>query len=358
MKSTLIFLKLLLLLTFSTFAQQKENNKIRLNNIQVIGSHNSYKIAIEPAIYEYLFHRDSTSAKSLQYEHLSLTEQLDLGLRNLEIDVFHDPEGGYYSNPFGLDIVRNTGKTPLPYDEESKLKQPGLKVFHIQDIDFRSSHLLFKDVLNEIVEWSKKNPLHTPIIITLNTKDGKIPLLRNPLPFDSNALHSLDGEIKSEIGLDKLITPDLVRGNHDNLEKAILKVGWPILDDVKGRFMFVLDEGDSKSNLYLEKFPGLKNATMFINKKKGHPEAAFLIVNDPVNNFELIEELVALGYMVRTRADSDTKEARIDDYTRFEKAKVSGAQVITTDYYVPSKFFHSKYKINFDDGTYERIIMH
>jgi Phosphoinositide phospholipase C, Ca2+-dependent len=356
MKSSFVFL-MLFSLTFSATAQHNAKDQIRLNNVQVIGSHNSYKIAIEPAILDYLFQKDS-SAKSLQYEHISLTEQLKLGLRNLEIDVYHDPEGGYYSNPRGLDIVKNAGQTPLPFDEESKLKLPGLKVFHVQDIDFRSSQLLFKDALNELVEWSKKNPKHTPIIITLNTKDAKIPLLRNPLPFDSDALQSLDGEIKSGIGIDKLITPDLVRGDHDNLEQAILKVGWPMLNDVKGRFLFVLDEGDSRSDLYLEKFPRLKNATMFINKKKGHPEAAFLIVNDPIKNFELIKELVASGYMVRTRADSDTREARTEDYTKFEKAKASGAQVITTDYYIPSKLFQSKYKINFEDGTFERILNH
>ncbi len=354
MKNALVFI-ILFSLTLSTIAQRKVNEPIRMNHVQVIGSHNSYKIAIEPAILDYLFQRDS-SAKSLQYEHISLTEQLKLGLRNLEIDVYHDPEGGYYLNPRGLDIVRNAGKTPLPYDEESKLKLPGLKVFHVQDIDFRSSQLLFKDALNELMDWSKKNPTHTPVVITLNTKDAKIPLLRNPLPFDAEALLSLDGEIRSGMGMDKLITPDLVRGNHDNLQQAILKVGWPLLNDVKGRFLFVLDEGDSRSDVYLEKFPGLKNAAMFINKKKGHPEAAFLIVNDPIKNFEFIKELVSSGYMVRTRADSDTREARTEDYTKFEKAKASGAQVITTDYYMPSKLFPSTYKISFEKSTYERII--
>jgi len=36
--------------------------------------------------------------------------------------------------------------------------------------------------------------------------------------------------------------------------------------------------------------------------------------------------------MVRARADAETKESRTDDYTKFEKAKESGAQVISTDY--------------------------
>jgi hypothetical protein len=56
--------------------------------------------------------------------------------------------------------------------------------------------------------------------------------------------------------------------------------------------------------------------------------------------------------MVRTRADADTKEARNNDYNRFEKAKASGAQIITTDYYLPSKLFKSDYKISYEDGSY------
>ncbi|MBO6201037.1 MAG: hypothetical protein J6N74_05400, partial [Chryseobacterium sp.] len=60
------------------------------------------------------------------------------------------------------------------------------------------------------------------------------------------------------------------------------------------------------------------------------------------------------GYIIRTRADADTMEARSEDYSRFEKAKESGAQIITTDYYLPSKLFKSNFKISFDNKTYER----
>lgn len=357
MRTTFLFL-MLFFISFHLFGQLEKIKEIRLNDLQVIGSHNSYKIAIEPAIMDYLYQRDSASALSLQYEHIPLTDQLELGLRNLEIDVFHDPEGGYYANPSGLEIVRSMGKNPEPYDEAGKLKEPGFKVFHVQDVDFRSSQLLFKDALKELATWSTQNPDHTPVFITINTKDGKIPLLRDPLPFDAEALQALDEAIKSVLQTDLLITPDLVRGNHITLEAAILNDGWPALNNVKGKFLFILDEGDKRSDLYLERFPGLRNAAFFINKKEGHPEAAFLIVNDPIENFERIQELVQKGYMIRTRADSNTKEARTGNYSRFEKAKASGAQVITTDYYIPSQLFPSDFKVSFDDGTYERVIKH
>lgn len=339
---------------FSNCAQQGHSQgELKLNDIQVIGSHNSYKVGIEQPLLDYLFERDSATGRSLQYEHIPLTEQLALGLRSLELDVYHDPEGGYYSNPAGLDIVRASGNTPLPFDPEEKLKIPGLKVFHVQDIDFRSHQLLFKDALAELLTWSEKNPTHTPIVITINAKDGKIPDLKVPFPFDADALQNLDTEIKSVIPADKLISPDLVRGDEATLEQAVLTKGWPALDAVSGRFLFVLDEGDAKSDLYLKRFPGLKEAALFVNKEEGHPEAAFLIINDPVAKFDKIKSLVAKGYMVRTRADAGTEEARRNDYTRFDRARDSGAQIITTDYYLPGKLFKSDFKIVFADGRYE-----
>ncbi len=346
----------LFLLISSTLFFNNEPKKvnIRLNQIQVIGSHNSYKIGIEKPIMNYLLNLNP-SLSSLEYEHISLTAQLNVGLRSLELDVFNDPEGGYYSNPSGLDIVRASGNTPIAFDEEEKLKVPGLKVFHIQEVDFRSHQLLFNDALNELKEWSNIHSNHTPIIITINTKDAKVPQTRDPLVFDEDALKNLDDEIKAVFPDEKLITPDLVRGSRSSLEEAVLKDGWPKLEDVKGKFLFVLDEGNTKLNLYLNKFPQLKGATLFVNQEEGNSEAAFRIINDPIKDFEKIKTLVALGYMVRTRADSDTQEARNNDYSRFLKAKASGAQIITTDYYRPSTLFKSDYKISFENERYERI---
>ena len=57
-----------------------------INKIQVIGSHNSYKKAIDPALFRIFQQRDSVSASKIDYEHIPLTEQLNMGLCNLEID--------------------------------------------------------------------------------------------------------------------------------------------------------------------------------------------------------------------------------------------------------------------------------
>ncbi|MEO8253003.1 MAG: phosphatidylinositol-specific phospholipase C1-like protein [Flavobacterium sp.] len=328
---------------------------IKMNEIQVIGSHNSYKIAIEEPLWNYLFQKDSAAAKTLQYNHIPIEAQLDLGLRNLEFDVLYDPKGGYYSNPKGLDIVKLVGKKPLEYDTEKKLAQPGLKMFHIQDIDFRSHYLLFKEGLQAVKKWSDTHKNHLPIFILINAKDDTNKILREPLPFTKTALESIDTEIRSVFDDSQLITPDLVRGKFNTLEEAILKKGWPNLDSVRGRFLFVLDENETKIGRYVDGHSSLKNRVLFVNSKEGNPEAAFRIINNPIKDFDYIKELVAKGYMVRTRADDGTKEARTNDYTQFDKAKASGAQVISTDYYVPSTLFKSSYKVSFDNNTYEKI---
>ncbi len=326
-----------------------------INNIQVIGSHNSYKIPIEPSLWQYVYSIDSIRARSLQYGHISIVDQLKLGLRSFEIDVFYDPLGGHYANPEGLNIVRELGEKPKDFDSENKLSQPGLKVFHIQDVDFRSYHLLFKEQLQVIEKWSLNNNGHMPIIILINAKDENIENLRKTLAFSAQALASIDKEIRSVFSDEQLITPDLVRGDFESLEQAVLERGWPDLESAKGKFLFVLDESATKTNRYLKTFPSLKKACLFVNKPEENPEAAFMVINDPVKDFEKIKQLVQKGYMVRTRADAGTIEARNIDYTRFEKAQRSGAQVISTDYYIESELFDSSFKVCFEQDKYERM---
>src|SRR5688572_26233885 len=124
-------------------------NEVRLNDIQVIGSHNSYKQAIEKPIMRMLLAKDSNNI-GLDYHHISLKEQLTLGLRGLEIDVLHDPEGGRFRYPVGLKLAQEKGFTLAPYDTLDQLTMAGFKVLHIPDVDFRSHCLTFIGCLTEI----------------------------------------------------------------------------------------------------------------------------------------------------------------------------------------------------------------
>ncbi|NQZ75383.1 MAG: hypothetical protein HRT61_04620, partial [Ekhidna sp.] len=270
-------------------------------------------------------------------------------------DVYYDPEDGHYQNPRGLEIMEDAGFTPLPYDPNNDLAKSGLKMFHTQDVDFRSHHLLFLDGLRELQIWSQENPNHTPISVLINAKDASIPLTDNPEPFDEIGMKLIDDEIRMVFEANQLITPDVVRQGLESLESAVLTVGWPKLSESLGKVLFVLDEGQTKTNLYLSSFPKLNGAALFVNVEEGNPESGFRIINDPIGGMSEIQRLVGLGYMVRTRADSETIEARANDRSRFEAAISSGAQVISTDYYIPSKLFDSPFQVVFDDGRYERI---
>jgi hypothetical protein len=50
--------------------------------------------------------------------------------------------------------------------------------------------------------------------------------------------------------------------------------------------------------------------------------------------------------MVRTRADVDTREARENDARRREAAFASGAQAVSTDYYLPATHFGNQYQVS------------
>ena len=74
------------------------------------------------------------------------------------------------------------------------------------------------------------------------------------------------------------------------------------------------------------------------------------IINDPVRDFDRIKSLVKQGYLVRTRADSGTQEARSNDTVRRNKAFQSGAQAISTDYFLSTNPFDSKYSVSIQAG--------
>ena len=49
--------------------------------------------------------------------------------------------------------------------------------------------------------------------------------------------------------------------------------------------------------------------------------------------------------MVRTRADANTMQARNNDTSQREQAFASGAQAISTDYYLPAQHFGNDYQV-------------
>jgi hypothetical protein len=221
---------------------QEKDLSVKINQIQVIGSHNSYKQAIEPALMQLLMATDSARFLPLDYSHISLREQLDLGLRKLEIDLVHDPQGGRFAKPLGIELLKQKGQLVASYDEAGKMQQPGFKVLHVQDLDFRSHCLTLTDCLQEVKNWSDAHKNHLPIAISFNAKTDIIdrPGFTRPLPFTAATFDSLDLAILSVFSKEHIITPDKVRGNFATLEQAIQAHHWPSVDEARGKVIFVL----------------------------------------------------------------------------------------------------------------------
>jgi hypothetical protein len=330
-----------------------DTEAVRLNEIQQIGTHNSYHQRVSPALTEALRGFDAAFADSVDYAHRPLDEQLDAGVRHFEIDVFADPSGGHYAergtNPI-LGLDRATG---IP-----ELSEPGFKVLHIQDVDYESSCLTFVECLSVVAAWSADHPDHLPILLLVEAKDGTIPDpglgFAVPLEIGSAELDALDAEIRSVFDDSQLLTPDDVRGDHDTLDSAVTTDGWPTLEASRGKVLFGLINDDETMDAYLADHPSLEGRVLFTSSAPGSPSAAFVKVDDPVAEGDRITDLVRRGYLVRTRADADTVQARSGDTEMRDAAFASGAQFVSTDYIEDDPVFPATFEVRFPGGGLAR----
>jgi Phosphoinositide phospholipase C, Ca2+-dependent len=88
------------------------------------------------------------------------------------------------------------------------------------------------------------------------------------------------------------------------------------------------------------------------NAQPGQPDCAFTEQNE--GSGEAIAALVRKGYLVRTRTDENTKEARSNDTARREVALASGAQLLSTDYPSAEPSSWTGYSVSLPDGAVAR----
>ena len=363
------------LFSFSQDTKSVENDHnydhLKINQIQVIASHNSYHLRTDPAVLRFLVAIHGLGIlpadldpKQIDYTNASLTDQLQkYGVRGLELDVWNDPEGGRFYHRMGREFVFKSTSSRLEV-----LKQPGFKILHIPDFDFISTNYTFKDALAEIKKWSDAHPDHIPVFINVETETETpgdqfrvLKRLTHAAPFDSIAADELDIEVKSVFGenLNGIITPDMVRGNYKTLEEAALAGNWPTLSAARGKVMFIIDGDGNSGQVYKHRHPSLKSRVMFVYSAPGTAEAAFVILNEPTERSPQIQQRVKEGYIVRTRSDEGTLQARAGNYTDMNLGFNSWAQIVSTDYYkpdarAPSRKW-SKYQVQFPGGVMARV---
>ncbi len=337
----------------SSMAAQDE--LVHLNQIQVIGSHNSYHAGFAPSERKYLEIKNPKALRSLDYHHAPLGDQLSGGVRQIEIDVFADPNGGRFAHPA---IVRNVAAAGLPadplFDPQHEMDKPGFKVMHVQDLDERSTCHTFVACLKDVRTWSQAHPRHIPICMLVETKEDTPRDMPNAVkaePFTPALFDALDAEIRSVFQPNEIITPDEVRGDASTLVEAVHAGKWPTLAQARGRVIFLMDQ-QHVGPLYTQGHPSLKGRILFTNAVLGAPDAAFVEQNE--GSLEEINALVKQGYLVRTRTDESTEQARTNDTTRRDLALSSGAQMLSTDYPLSEPSPWTKYSVGLPHGLVAR----
>jgi hypothetical protein len=262
--------------------------ELRLNQLQAVGTQNSY----------HLRPPGQSVVPQWDYAHRPLDQQLDMGVRQLELDIHFGADGRF-------------------------------RVFNVPAGDDNTTCELLHDCLRAVRDWSAGHPLHHPLVILIQPEDTY-----DAIKIDGR-YDALDREIAAVVPRERLITPDDVRGRHGTLTSAVRADGWPTLSRSRGHLLFVLaDEGRHRA-AYSRGGASLGGRAMFVFGQDG-PIDAIRNVPDPIRGEGEIRRLVREGYLVRTEADQDGIEARIGDTTRVQAALRSGAQLISTNYPTPA----------------------
>ena len=343
---------------FIVFLGNSQTEDVRLNDIRILASHNSYKKLPNKKVLRFLGRFKKQLGKEndpiqLDYGHVTLEEQLEnYHVRGFELDVYYDPRGKLY---------RKRKINRYLYGEKVKVKNksitnPGFKVLHIPDIDFETNYLTFVESLRAIKSWTDLNPNHSPIFINVEAKGStaadesrflRFIGFKKAILFDSLAYQKLDNEIKSVFDKNKLITPNDLRSDFTSIEERLSKIGWPALNECLGKIIFILQ--GNNDDIYKRSIDNNEDRMMFVYSEPGEKNAAFIIRNSSLGRETEISEL-SKKYIVRSRTDAGTHQSRANDYTDFHSVLKSNAQIISTDYY-RADLRWSSYQVKLEGAT-------
>lgn len=266
---------------------------LRLNQIQVVGTHNSYHLRPSEQLLKTLIaiRRD---AKQWDYSRETLDQQLDRGIRSFELDL--------------------------------QLLKDQWHVMHVPTFDSGTTVKTLEDACRLIREWSNAHRGHVPISLLLELKEEGAALtraIRHPRAAD---LDQIDKIVRDSFPPDRLITPDDVRGQRETLLAGIQAGNWPALSQAAGRVLCILHSDERHREAYRAGHPSLEGRVMFINSEPDQPFSATIVADNPAD--PRIPELAKQGYLIRTRVDS---QGHIEESQR-RQGLASGAHILSTDY--------------------------
>ena len=290
-------------------------NNTKLNEIQMLASHNSYKLKGSKLgkFFIRLF-KNKKEADQLEYEYLTLTNQLNLGIRSFELDI------RYRKNNF--------------------------ETIHVPLVDNASNALNFQLALDEINLFSSRNTNHLPIIVILEIKDDFNFLDFNLKKIDNNKLKQLNNIILNTF-TNNLIKPKDIIQNNLSINESVNKYGWPNINNLLGKVMFVIHASKYAkmyNNIYLP-----NDANLFISgyiDDVDNKDVSIIIHNNL--DVESIKKVVAKNLLVRTRIDENLSY----NINNFTLAINSNAQILTSDFLIARKdlkeeplYFNNKHTV-------------
>ena len=274
------------------------DSSIKLNDIQILASHNSYKKKGSDIGKFFIGLGASTEeANALKYEYKNFTDQFESGIRSMEIDL--------------------------------RLRKTQFMLTHVPLVDNGSVAPVFSLALEEIALFSENNPNHIPIIILMEIKDDWMILDHALQVIGSDQLEALNILINEKLG-DQLFTPSDMMETNKTLNETIQSTGWPSISELLGKTIFILHPSNF-TQTYYEVDPTLQSLPMFLGV---YPDAvdesyaSFVVHNNP--DVDAIQALVASGFIVRTRIDAEL----VYEQANYDAAVMSGAQILSSDYTV------------------------
>ncbi len=281
---------------------------VKFNEVAFLGTHNSYKMGTTEAFKKLYNALDVLTFGAVKREignfsADTLTEQLQLGIRNLEIDI--------------ETVVRG--------------EEISFVVSHIPYIDNVSSCYDFKGALEEIKLWSDNNPGHLPVSIIIEPKSG-VPAIDGMRNFNIDYANALDSLVRSVLG-ETLLSPEEMMGDYPTFKKMRKNDGWLELGGTLGKVLVLLHDCDVTDE-FIAQDETIKSRAMFpmlryADRKKSY--TSFILDNEPDKALEHeAESIEKHKLIVRTRADSFPNFSE----KRYESVSKCSSQIISSDYVV------------------------
>jgi hypothetical protein len=148
-----------------------------------------------------------------------------------------------------------------------------------------------------------------------------------------------------------------VRGDYATLDQAVRAGNWPTLAKARGKVLFLMMTATGPGGIadYRVGHPGLKGRMAFLSSQPGQDYGGFVLFDNVKARGAEIRRAVEQGYLVRTRADIETYEAKVNDMGRAEAAFASGAQVVSTDFERPGNGYGTGYIVRLPGGGAARV---